>query len=176
MQKNTAIFIQVLCIVLLITAFSLPWIEKGLIAVSGFKVPLINEKATKVTNLLYAFTPSKKSVAKIGYVFYLVPMLSIIAGICLFLIKRSISKYILLLACAFGLIFSLYFYNTMKFSLIGNGPHLLLITSVFYMCLFFTPLMKKKKLGDNIEESIDLEKSEEQTPIQDHLDNQNIQK
>lgn len=170
MQRNISIFIQVLCIVLLITSFSLPWIEKGFISVSGFKVPLVNEAMMRVTNILYVFTPSKKSAAQIGYVFYLVPMLSIMAGVSLIFRRITLSKYILFLAAMMGTAFSIYFYSSLSMSFIGMGPHLLLLTSLLYIIVFFTPLIRKKKTAEIIPDNTEIEKSETQEPTTDFLD------
>ncbi len=173
MQRKSALFIQLFCVIMFIVAFSLPWIEKGFISVSGFSIPLLNEKATKITNIFYTFTPLKKSMPKIGYVFYIVPLLSFMGGICLFTLKKYTSKYILLLSAIFGIVFTVYFYSSFKLSMIGHGPHLLLATSVAYIILFFTPLIKSKKTEGITMANDVLEKSDEHSAIKEHLDSQN---
>jgi len=147
MQKRitVSLVIQLICAVLLVTSFSLPWIEKGLISVSGYKVPKVNEFGTKVSNLAYVFKPSKKSSTKTGYLFYLVPAFCAAAALFMFKKRSRIPKYLIFIACILGLVFSVYFYTSMKFSYIGSGPHMLFITSLAYIIIFFTPLLRIRK-------------------------------
>lgn len=148
-QSKTSTIIQCICCIILIVSFFLSWIDMGIISFTGIKIPHLNEILTKTSNVFYVFTPSKKSSTQIGYVLYLIPILSFISLILLFSLRKSVvSKYILLLTCILGAIFAIYvdvrIMASLKFSNIGVGSHLLLLTCITYILLFFSSLMRRK--------------------------------
>ncbi|MFV0467630.1 MAG: hypothetical protein ACK5MK_01750 [Dysgonomonas sp.] len=154
MQTKKSIAIQIVFAILFIVAFFMPWIDKSILSLkisfTGLNVPSLNETLTKMTNVMYTFSPSKKSSVKLGYVLYLVPFLSVLAVALAFVWKqKSLSKYILLVAAFLGFIFAIYvgysIVSALGFSSIGTGVYLLFLSSVAYIGLFFSPLMKRAR-------------------------------
>jgi len=146
MRNKVFLILRVCCIISIIVSFFLPWIDKGILSVSGINLPKLNETLTKATNLLYVFTPSKKSMPEIGYVLYVVPLLSIVS---LLLIRTTFSNYLLLVASLAGLAAGIYLFKTIAgiFSVsgVGTGIYVLLITSGIYISLFFGLRFRKRK-------------------------------
>lgn len=150
MQTKKSIVIQFVFVAIFIVAFFMTWVKIGMFSVTGIDVPQLNTKLTKVSNLKYILTPSKKESTQIGYFLYLVPAFSILAGVIIITVRKmNLSKYLLFVTAILGVFFAIYVdisvIKSLKFSNIGTGSHLLLLSSLAYIVLFFTPLMKKSK-------------------------------
>lgn len=159
MQTKKSYVIQIIFALIFILAFFMPWIERSILSIqisfTGINVPSLNERLTEFSNILHTFTPSGKESTKIGYVLYLVPILSIISIVLIFTMKRfALSKYVLFIAAILGVIFPIYVdikvINTLGLTSIGMGSHLLLLSSLIYIALFFSPLMKKKQIVERV--------------------------
>lgn len=146
MEKlNRYISFELLFCILFIIAFSLPWLDMGLVKIVGWDIPDIQKKLTKVTNF---FSRNKESVYT-TYVVYLVPLFSIIAAILWVCLKQKASKILLLITGILGFIISLnLFYKLPK---AGSGVYLLAGTSIFTIIYLIFALRKKTNKSDVID-------------------------
>lgn len=144
MQSKKTVFIQLVIILLIFYAFYLPWVSKGFISVSGFKLPSTSESMTKISNIRYILTPSKKEITTMAYALYLIPILGGISFVSLLKRKSNLSLHLLLLTSIVGLFLVSNFFFTMNFSSIGWGAILLFATCISYIILFCTPSFRRK--------------------------------
>ncbi len=85
MEKlNRYLSFELLFAILFVIAFSLPWLDMGMIKIVGWDIPDIQKKLTKVTNF---FSKNKESVYT-TYAVYLIPIFSIISGILWLSLKK----------------------------------------------------------------------------------------
>jgi hypothetical protein len=146
-KRTTALFrIETLIVVLMLVAYSLTWISWGKLIVSGWGLPGLYSKMTKVSNTILFFT--KKDSPHLAYFIYIVPTLGCLSLLLLLVLKRRFANFILLLASVLSLSVSLYMYYYFISSKIfkfpnntGIGVHLLcfagiagILYTVFYGC------------------------------------------
>lgn len=149
---------ETIIIILILIAFSLTWISWGKLIVTGWNLPSLYKKSTNISNTIMFF--AKKDSPHLAYVFYIVPLLSLISGIFLFKMRYRTANLILLLTSALGIFVSIYMYvyfitsKIFKLSNAGGGIHLLLLVSIIGLMWSFVYSIRKKK---NIDKNISLE-------------------
>lgn len=143
---------ETIIIIFILVAFSLTWISWGKLIVTGWDLPSLYKKTTKISNTIMFF--AKKDSPHLAYVFYIVPLLSLISGIFLFKMRYRTANLILLLTSILGIFVSIYMYiyfissKMFKLSNAGGGIHLLLLVSSIGLTWSFTYCIKKKKNKD----------------------------
>lgn len=144
-KLNRYISFELLFALLFIIAFSLPWLDMGLVKIVGWDIPDIQKKVTKVTNF---FSRNKESVYT-TYVVYLVPLLSIFSAVLWLSLKKKSARILLMVAGILAFVVSLnLFYKLPKY---GSGVYLLFATSILsvtYLIIIF----RKKKVKPAIED------------------------
>ena len=144
-KLNRYISFELLFALLFIIAFSLPWLDMGLVKIVGWDIPDIQKKVTKVTNF---FSRNKESVYT-TYVVYLVPLLSIFSAVLWLSLKKKSARILLMVAGILAFVISLnLFYKLPKY---GSGVYLLFATSILsvtYLIIIF----RKKKVKPAIED------------------------
>ncbi len=141
---------ETIIIILILVAFSLTWISRGKLVVSGWDLPSLYKKSTDISNAIMFF--AKKDSPRLAYVFYIVPILGLLSAWFLYNMKYRTANLILLLASFLGIFVSIYMYNyfinSKIFKLInaGAGIHLLLIVSIIGIIWSFIYAFKKKKI------------------------------
>lgn len=151
-----------LLVLFIIISFLLPWISWGKLLYTGFDIPFIYKKTTKISNTVLFFM--KKDSVYLAFYIYLVPVLSVLSALFLMKSRIKTSNLFLFLSSLFGFALSMYMYyylmnsKLFKLSHAGVGLHLLCVVSfigVFYSAII---LCKKKKETDTpIEDSIVIE-------------------
>lgn len=146
MEKiNRYISFELLFCILFIVAFSLPWLDMGLVKIVGWDIPDIQKKLTKVTNF---FSRNKQSVYT-TYAVYLIPLFSIIVAILWVALKQKTARVLLLITGILGFVVSLnLFYKLPK---AGSGVYLLTGTSIFTILYLIFALRKKKDKAELID-------------------------
>lgn len=146
MEKlNRYISFELLFCILFIIAFSLPWLDMGLVKIVGWDIPDIQKKLTKVTNF---FSRNKESIYT-TYVVYLIPLFSIITTILWISLKKKIARVLLFFTGILGFVVSLnLFYKLPK---AGSGVYLLTGTSILTILYLIFVLRRKKDKTDLIE-------------------------
>ncbi len=146
MEKlNRYISFELLFCILFIIAFSLPWLDMGLVKIVGWDIPDIQKKLTKVTNF---FSRNKESIYT-TYVVYLIPLFSIITVILWISLKKKTARALLFFTGILGFIVSLnLFYKLPK---AGSGVYLLTGTSILTILYLIFVLRRKKDKTDLIE-------------------------
>ncbi|MBK5723024.1 hypothetical protein JGH11_19325 [Dysgonomonas sp. Marseille-P4677] len=139
MEKlNRYISFELLFCILFIVAFSLPWLDMGLVKIVGWDIPDIQKKLTKVTNF---FSRNKESVYT-TYAVYLIPLFSIIIAILWISLKKRTARVLLFITGILGFVVSLnLFYKLPK---AGSGVYLLTATSILTILYLLIALRKKK--------------------------------
>ncbi|MFV0310061.1 MAG: hypothetical protein ACK5KN_00245 [Dysgonomonas sp.] len=145
-KLNRYISFELLFALLFIIAFSLPWLDMGLVKIVGWDIPDIQKKVTKVTNF---FSRNKESVY-ITYVVYLVPLLSIFSAVSWLSLKKKSARVLLMIAGILAFVVSLnLFYKLPKY---GSGVYLLCATSILsvvYLIIIFRKKKVKSVIDDN---------------------------
>lgn len=145
-KLNRYISFELLFALLFIIAFSLPWLDMGLVKIVGWDIPDIQKKVTKVTNF---FSRNKESVY-ITYVVYLVPLLSIFSAVSWLSLKKKSARVLLMIAGILAFVVSLnLFYKLPKY---GSGVYLLCATSILsvvYLIIIFRKKKVKPVIDDN---------------------------
>ena len=146
MEKlNRYISFELLFCILFIIAFSLPWLDMGLVKIVGWDIPDIQKKLTKVTNF---FSRNKESIYT-TYVVYLIPSFSIITAILWISLKKKTARVLLFFTGILGFVVSLnLFYKLPK---AGSGVYLLTGTSILTILYLIFVLRRKKDKTDPIE-------------------------
>lgn len=146
MEKlNRYISFELLFCILFIIAFSLPWLDMGLVKIVGWDIPDIQKKLTKVTNF---FSRNKESIYT-TYVVYLIPLFSIITAILWISLKKKTARALLFFTGILGFVVSLnLFYKLPK---AGSGVYLLTGTSILTILYLIFVLRRKKDKTDLIE-------------------------
>ena len=146
MEKlNRYISFELLFCILFIIAFSLPWLDMGLVKIVGWDIPDIQKKLTKVTNF---FSRNKESIYT-TYLVYLIPLFSIITAILWISLKKKIARVLLFFTGILGFVVSLnLFYKLPK---AGSGVYLLTGTSILTILYLIFVLRRKKDKTDLIE-------------------------
>lgn len=146
MEKlNRYISFELLFCILFIIAFSLPWLDMGLVKIVGWDIPDIQKKLTKVTNF---FSRNKESIYT-TYVVYLIPLFSIITAILWISLKKKTARVLLFFTGILGFVVSLnLFYKLPK---AGSGVYLLTGTSILTILYLIFVLRRKKDKTDLIE-------------------------
>lgn len=162
-SKYTSLFrFETIIVIFILVAFSLTWISWGKLVVTGWDLPSLYKKTTKISNTIMFF--AKKDSPHLAYVFYIVPLLSLLSAIFLFKMKYRTANFILLLTSALGIFVSIYMYiyfitsKMFKLSNAGGGIHLLLLVSIIGLLWSFIYCSRKKKA---IDQNIPLETMEE---------------
>ncbi|GAB6121546.1 hypothetical protein [Dysgonomonas termitidis] len=144
-KLNRYISFELLFALLFIIAFSLPWLDMGLVKIVGWDIPDIQKKVTKVTNF---FSRNKESVYT-TYVVYLVPLLSIFSAVLWLSLKKKSARVFLMIAGVLAFAVSLnLFYKLPKY---GSGVYLLCATSVLSV-VYLIIVFRKKKVQPVIDE------------------------
>lgn len=145
-KLNRYISFELLFALLFIIAFSLPWLDMGLVKIVGWDIPDIQKKVTKVTNF---FSRNKESVY-ITYVVYLIPLLSIFSAVSWLSLKKKSARVLLMIAGILAFVVSLnLFYKLPKY---GSGVYLLCATSILsvvYLIIIFRKKKVKPVIDDN---------------------------
>lgn len=145
-KLNRYISFELLFALLFIIAFSLPWLDMGLVKIVGWDIPDIQKKVTKVTNF---FSRNKESVY-ITYVVYLVPLLSIFSAVSWLSLKKKSARVLLMIVGILAFVVSLnLFYKLPKY---GSGVYLLCATSILsvvYLIIIFRKKKVKPVIDDN---------------------------
>lgn len=145
-KLNRYISFELLFALLFIIAFSLPWLDMGLVKIVGWDIPDIQKKVTKVTNF---FSRNKDSVYT-TYVVYLVPLLSIFSAVSWLSLKKKSARVLLMIAGILAFVVSLnLFYKLPKY---GSGVYLLCATSILsvvYLIIIFRKKKVKPVIDDN---------------------------
>ncbi|MDR1714944.1 MAG: hypothetical protein LBS20_03785 [Prevotella sp.] len=145
-KLNRYISFELLFALLFIIAFSLPWLDMGLVKIVGWDIPDIQKKVTKVTNF---FSRNKESVYT-TYVVYLVPLLSIFSAVSWLSLKKKSARVLLMIAGILAFVVSLnLFYKLPKY---GSGVYLLFATSILsvvYLIIIFRKKKVKPVIDDN---------------------------
>ncbi|HMM02084.1 MULTISPECIES: hypothetical protein [unclassified Dysgonomonas] len=145
-KLNRYISFELLFALLFIIAFSLPWLDMGLVKIVGWDIPDIQKKVTKVTNF---FSRNKESVYT-TYVVYLVPLLSIFSAVSWLSLKKKSARVLLMIAGILAFVVSLnLFYKLPKY---GSGVYLLCATSILsvvYLIIIFRKKKVKPVIDDN---------------------------
>lgn len=143
--------IEYFIIVFLLIAYALPWIEWNNMIVSGFDLPFLYKKITKVSNTILLF--SKKDFLYTAFYIYTIPILALLSGFYFFKDKKKVGVVLLLISVVDGLFVSLYMYYYLYDSSIfslkngGLGILLLLLISLFCMCyLILKRHLKRRKI------------------------------
>lgn len=146
MEKlNRYISFELLFCILFIIAFSLPWLDMGLVKIVGWDIPDIQKKLTKVMNF---FSRNKESIYT-TYVVYLIPLFSIITAILWISLKKTTARVLLFFTGILGFVVSLnLFYKLPK---AGSGVYLLTGTSILTILYLIFVLRRKKDKTDLIE-------------------------
>ena len=146
MEKlNRYISFELLFCILFIIAFSLPWLDMGLVKIVGWDIPDIQKKLTKVTNF---FSRNKESIYT-TYVVYLIPLFSIITAILWISLKKKTARVLLFFTGILGFVVSLnLFYKLPK---AGSGVYLLTGTSILTILYLIFVFRRKKDKTDLIE-------------------------
>ncbi|MBD8347509.1 hypothetical protein [Dysgonomonas sp. HGC4] len=146
---------ETIIIIFILVAFSLTWISWGKLIVTGWDLPSLYKKTTKISNTIMFF--SKKDSPHLAYVFYIVPLLGLLSATFLFKIKYRTANFILLFTSALGIFVSLYMYvyfissKMFKLKNAGGGIHLLLFVSIIGLIWSFIYCSRKKKgVSENI--------------------------
>ena len=140
---------ETIIILFILIAFSLTWISWGKLIVSGWDLPSLYKKTTKISNTIMFF--SKKDSPHLAYVFYIVPLLGLVSSIFLYKMRYRTANYILLLTSSLGIFVSIYMYiyfitsKMFKLSNAGKGLHLLLAVSLIGVIWSFIYCIRKKK-------------------------------
>ena len=141
---------ETIIIIFILVAFSLTWISWGKLIVTGWDLPSLYKKTTKISNTIMFF--SKKDSPHLAYVFYIVPLLGLASATFLFKRKYRTANSILLLTSFFGVFVSIYMYvyfissKMFKLSNAGEGIHLLLLVSTIGLIWSFVYCTRKKKI------------------------------
>ncbi|EGK01861.1 hypothetical protein [Dysgonomonas gadei] len=144
-KLNRYISFELLFALLFIIAFSLPWLDMGLVKIVGWDIPDIQKKVTKVTNF---FSRNKESVYT-TYVVYLVPLLSIFSAVLWLSLKKKSARILLMVAGILAFVVSLnLFYKLPKY---GSGVYLLFATSILSVA-YLIIIFRKKKVKPAIED------------------------
>mgnify|MGYP001754629123 CR=1 FL=1 len=144
-KLNRYISFELLFALLFILAFSLPWLDMGLVKIVGWDIPDIQKKVTKVTNF---FSRNKESVYT-TYVVYLVPLLSIFSAVLWLSLKKKSARILLMAAGILAFVVSLnLFYKLPKY---GSGVYLLFATSILSVA-YLIIIFRKKKVKPTIED------------------------
>ncbi|WP_029904527.1 hypothetical protein [Prevotella sp. 10(H)] len=143
MEKvNRYISFELLFAILFIVAFSLPWLDMGLVKIVGWDIPDIQKKVTKVTNF---FSRNKESVYT-TYVVYMIPVLSIMSALFWIALKKKTSRIFLLMDGILAFIVSLnLFYKIPKY---GSGIYLLCATSILTIIYLIIVSRRKTEIID----------------------------
>lgn len=145
-KLNRYISFELLFALLFIIAFSLPWLDMGLVKIVGWDIPDIQKKVTKVTNF---FSRNKESVYT-TYIVYLVPLLSIFSAVSWLSLKKKSARVLLMIAGILAFVVSLnLFYKLPKY---GSGVYLLCATSILsvvYLIIIFRKKKVKPVIDDN---------------------------
>lgn len=145
-KLNRYISFELLFALLFIIAFSLPWLDMGLVKIVGWDIPDIQKKVTKVTNF---FSRNKESVYT-TYIVYLVPLLSIFSAVSWLSLKKKSARVLLMIAGILAFVVSLnLFYKLPKY---GSGVYLLFATSILsvvYLIIIFRKKKVKPVIDDN---------------------------
>lgn len=137
-----------LVIIFIVAAFLLPWISWGKIVYTGFDIPFIYKKTTKISNTVLFFL--KKESVYLAFYIYLVPVLSILAALFIYKKKIQTANVFLLLSSLFGFALSLYMYyyllssKLFKLSHSGVGLHILCVVSFIGIIYTARQAFKKK--------------------------------
>ncbi|MDU1892311.1 MAG: hypothetical protein E6767_16625 [Dysgonomonas sp.] len=144
MEKlNRYLSFELLFALLFIVAFSLPWLDMGLIKAVGWDIPGIQKKMAQVTNIFKIFSKNKESLY-FAYVVYLIPLLSIVVISLWILLKQKAGRVVLMITGIFGFIVSLnLFYKLPK---AGSGVYLLCATSILSIIYLIIVFRRKKKV------------------------------
>ncbi|MEN9917911.1 MAG: hypothetical protein RL662_347 [Bacteroidota bacterium] len=140
---------EALISLLIIVSFSLTWISWGKLILSGWDVPEMYKKATKLSNAILFFT--ENDTPDFAYLMYIVPALALLAILSLLKAEKRTSDLIFAVACCNGISVSLYMYsyflssNIFNFKNIGIGIHLLFIISAIGLTYIGNSLKKKDK-------------------------------
>ncbi|SBV92675.1 hypothetical protein [uncultured Dysgonomonas sp.] len=150
-KLNRYISFELLFALLFIIAFSLPWLDMGLVKIVGWDIPDIQKKVTKVTNF---FSRNKESVYT-TYVVYLVPLLSIFSAVLWLSLKKKSARILLMVAGILAFVVSLnLFYKLPKY---GSGVYLLFATSILSVAYLIIVFRKKKVIptieNDNLSDN-----------------------
>ncbi len=138
MEKlNRYLSFELLFAILFVIAFSLPWLDMGMIKIIGWDIPDIQKKLTKVTNF---FSKNKESVYT-TYAVYLIPIFSIISGILWLSLKKKASRVVLMITGVFAFIISLVLFYKLPKS--GSGVYLLCGTSVLSIIYLIIAFRRK---------------------------------
>lgn len=152
-SKYTSLFrFETIIIIFILVAFSLTWISWGKLIVTGWDLPSLYKKTTKISNTMIFF--AKKDSPHLAYVFYIVPLLGLLSAIFLFKMKYLTANFVLLLTSALGIFVAFYMYyyflssKMFKLSNAGGGIHLLLLVSIIGLFWSFVYCSRKKKVID----------------------------
>ena len=144
-KLNRYISFELLFALLFIIAFSLPWLDMGLVKIVGWDIPDIQKKVTKVTNF---FSRNKESVYT-TYVVYLVPLLSIFSAVLWLSLKKKSARILLMVAGILAFVVSLNLFH--KLPKYGSGVYLLFATSILSVA-YLIIIFRKKKVKPAIED------------------------
>lgn len=144
-KLNRYISFELLFCILFIVAFSLPWLDMGLIKIVGWDIPDIQKKLTRLTNFFSHNKESKYTT----YVVYLIPLFSIITSILWIKMKQKTARILLLITGILGIVVSFnLFYKLPK---PGSGVYLLTATSFLSVIYLYFTLRKKKTITEPID-------------------------
>lgn len=150
-KQNRFLSFELLLAILFIIAFFLPWLDWGMLKVVGWDIPDLQKKMTKVTNFFKLFSKNKEWIYS-THVVYVIPLLSLVTMAFWMILKKKISRVLLMITGIFGLIVSLnLFYKLPK---AGSGVYLLTacsVVSIVYLIIIFG----RKKKGEPETELID---------------------
>lgn len=137
---NRFVSIEIILALLIIIAFFLPWIDLGIIKMTGWEIPNLQKKITQVGNF---FSRNKSSIYT-SYAIFLLPLLS--AGIIALwiLAKEKIARILLAINGILGTALSVYlFFSLPKRG--STGIYLLFLASLLAVIYAVFLYLKKRK-------------------------------
>lgn len=143
---NRFVSIEIILALLIIIAFFLPWIDLGIIKMTGWEIPNLQKKITQVGNF---FSRNKSSIYT-SYAIFFLPLLS--AGIIALwiLAKEKLAQILLFINGILGTTLSVYlFFSLPKRG--STGIYLLFLASLLAV-IYAVFLYRKKRKACLIEE------------------------
>lgn len=151
-KKNRFFSFELLLAVLLIVAFFLPWLDMWGIKVSGWDIPELQKKMTKVTNFFKFF--SKKDWVYSTHVVYLIPVLSSLVILFWLFLRVRFARILLMITGIFSAIVTVnLFYKLPK---AGTGVYLLAATTIVIIIYSIIIFRRKKKVEEILPEELDV--------------------
>jgi len=141
-KQNRFLSFELLLALLFIIAFFLPWLDWGMLKVTGWDIPDLQKKMTRVTNFFKFFSKNKDWIYS-THVVYIIPVLSLIVMAFWLMLKPKVARVFLMITGIFGFVVSLnLFYKLPK---AGSGVYLLTAASIVSIIYLIIVFRRKKK-------------------------------